>query len=157
MIVILASSIYQIFLREKEVTVNDSIKLNPVKKIKTSEYTNVLKAIHENLEPFIGQKISFTGFVYRLYDFNDNQFVLARQMIISSDYQAVVVGFLCDLPNSKEYKNGCWVEVEGTIEEGEYHGKIPIIRVETIKEVNVPNEEYVYPPDESYISTSVTL
>ena len=30
-----------------------------------------------------------------MYDFNNEQFVLARDMIVSSDFQTVVVGFLC--------------------------------------------------------------
>ena len=34
---------------------------------------------------------------------------------------------------------------------------MPIIKVTDIKVVNKPNEEYVYPPDESYIPTSDIL
>ena len=28
----------------------------------------------------------------------------------------------------RKYKDGCWVEIEGTITKGEYHGEIPVIR-----------------------------
>lgn len=34
---------------------------------------------------------------------------------------------------------------------------MPIVKVTEIKKVNKPNEEYVYPPDESYIPTSEIL
>ena len=109
------------------------------------------------MNQYIGKKIKFVGFVYRLYDFPNDQFVLARQMIVSPDLQAVVVGFLCHLNGAEKYKDGCWVEIEGTITKGEYHGEIPVIEIENIKETKTPNDEYVYPPDESYVPTSATL
>ena len=31
---------------------------------------------------------------------------------------------------------------------------MPIVKIEKIETVNKPNDEYVYPPDESYIPTS---
>ena len=58
---------------------------------------------------------------------------------------------------AEKYKDGCWVEIEGTITKGEYHGEIPVIEIERIKETKTPNDEYVYPPDESYVPTSATL
>lgn len=155
-IIMLIIGIYNAFFDEKE-KIGETIKLNPIQEIPASNYTNVLKEIHSNLDSHLGKKIKFTGFVYRLYDFSDNQFVLARHMIISSDYQAVVVGFLCDLNNAKQYKDGCWVEVEGTITKGEYHGEVPLIKITAIKEVNTPSDEYVYPPDDTYIPTAETL
>lgn len=144
-------------LCNKEEKINDSIKLEPVKEIKSSNYSNILKEVHENLDKHIGQKIRFTGFVYRLYDFEENQFVLARQMIVSSDYQAVVVGFLCEMTNANKYQDGCWVEIEGEITKGDYHGEIPVIKIESIKEAKTPSDEYVYPPDNTYVPTSASI
>lgn len=43
-------------------------------------YTNVLKEVHENLDTYLGQKICYTGYVYRVSDLQENQFVLARDM-----------------------------------------------------------------------------
>ena len=34
---------------------------------------------------------------------------------------------------------------------------MPILEINTIKEIEKPNDEYVYPPDENYIPTSVIL
>lgn len=150
--------ISRIFTNNEKVTnKNDTITKSDINTISARNYTNILKTVHENLDTYIGMKIKFTGFVYRLYDFSNDQFVLARQMIISSDMQAVVVGFLCHLNNANQYKDGCWVEVEGTITKGDYHGTIPVIEIQNIKEVNTPSEEYVYPPDKNYIPTSATL
>ena len=137
-------------LRSKEQTTNPS---NNVSK----GNINVLKTVHSDLDTYVGKKIQFTGFVYRLYDFSNEQFVLGRQMIVSSDMQAVVVGFLCHLNGADKYKDGCWVEIEGTITKGDYHGAIPVIEIEGIKEVKTPSDEYVYPPEETYIPTSATL
>lgn len=146
-------------LRSKEQTTNPSnnISKGNINVLTTGNYTNVLKTVHSDLDTYVGKKIQFTGFVYRLYDFSNEQFVLGRQMIVSSDMQAVVVGFLCHLNGADKYKDGCWVEIEGTITKGEYHGAIPVIEIEGIKEVKTPSDEYVYPPEETYIPTSATL
>lgn len=148
--------VYKVFFREN-VKINDNINEKGINVISSSNFTNVLKTVHSNLDEYVGTRIKFTGFVYRLYDFSPEQFVLAREMIVSTDYQAVVVGFLCHLNGAEKYKDGCWIEIEGTITKGDYHGEIPVIEIESIHETQIPNEEYVYPPDESYVVTSKIL
>jgi len=148
--------VYKVFFREN-VKVNDNVNTKNVNVISSGNFTSVLKTVHNNLDEYVGTKIKFTGFVYRLYDFSSEQFVLAREMIVSPDFQAVVVGFLCHLNNADKYKDGCWVEVEGTITKGDYHGEIPVIEIDKIQETRTPNEEYVYPPDENYVATSKIL
>ena len=128
-----------------------------VSKLSVNNYTNVLKTVHENIDDYVGVKINFTGYVYRVLDLNENQFVLARNMIISSDFQSVVVGFLCEYDGAKDFEDGTWVELTGEITKGDYHGDMPIIKVTDIKRVDKPNEEFVYPPDNSYIPTSSIL
>lgn len=153
-----AVGIYRIFGNREKVTSDiDDVSKNKINVISASNYTSILKAVHNDLNTYVGMKIKFTGFVYRVYDFSSDQFVLARQMIISSDMQAVVVGFLCHLNGAEAYSNGAWVEVEGTITKGDYHGEIPVLEIENIKEVKTPSEEYVYPPDQTYIPTSAAL
>ena len=125
--------------------------------IKASNYTNILKATHENINNYVGVKIHFTGYVYRVLDLKDNQFVLARDMIISSNYQAVVVGFLCEYDKAKNFNDDTWVEITGEITKGDYHGDMPIVKITNIQETNKPSEEYVYPPNESYIPTEGIL
>lgn len=134
--------------------ISSCLPQNKVSTLSASNYTNVLKAVHDNVDNYIGTQIKFTGYVYRVLDLNENQFVLARNMIISSDYQYVVVGFLCECDNAKDFEDGTWVELTGTITKGNYHGDMPIVKVTEIKKVDKPNEEFVYPPDESYIPTS---
>ena len=75
-------------------------------------------------------------------------------MIISSDFQSVIVGFLCECDTAKEYADNTWVEITGEIMKGDYHGDMPIIKVTKINQTNEPIDAYVYPPDESYIPTA---
>ncbi len=137
---------------------NDDISMaNTVYEITPQNYTNVLQNVHNNLDEYLGQKIKFSGYIYRLYDFNDEQFVLARNMIISSDFQTVVVGFLCHSNLAKNYDNDSWVEVQGKITKGNYNGDIPVIEIESINKINKPTEEFVYPPDSSFVTTSKVI
>ncbi len=141
------------FIINKLITSSKNLD-NQTMNITTANYTNILKTVHDDLSNYIGQKIKFSGYMYRVYDFKDTQFVLARNMIISSDFQSVIVGFLCDYKDAKMYKDDSWVEIEGKITRGEYHGEMPIIEVTSIKQIEKPTDEYVYPPDENYLATS---
>ena len=152
MAIIFLISIYKVFA--KSCNSSNSENLEDVIDITSNNYTNVLKAVHDNLDTYIGKKIHFKGYVYRVFDLSDTQFVLARNMIISSDNQAVVVGFLCNFNNASEFKNDSWVDVTGTITKGDYHGDIPVIEVESINNTDCPNDEFVYPPDDSFIPTN---
>lgn len=143
-----------LFKGAKEENNSSCIKNDSVSSISPKNYTNVLKSVHENIENYIDLKIRFSGYVYRVSDLNENQFILARDMIISSDLKTLVVGFLCEYNNIKEYDNNTWIEITGIIKKGQYHGDMPIIMVQEIKRIDKPKEEYVYPPDENYIPTN---
>lgn len=124
-----------------------------ISEIQVKNYTNILKAVHENIDKYVGVEFKFTGYIYRVSDLNENQFVLARDMIISSNLQAVVVGFLCEYDDAKSLEDGTWVTITGEITKGSYHGDMPIVKILELDKVSKPSEEYVYPPDESYIPT----
>lgn len=142
-----------------KLTVNDDYKTTYLE-INSNNYSSILKDSHENIDKYVGKQIKFVGFVYRLYDFDVSQFVLAREMVISSNNEAVVVGFLCDCSNisasnQKDFIDGTWVEVEGSIYKGYYHGDLPVINITKINKADVPIDEYVFPPDGSYINTEI--
>lgn len=126
-------------------------KNSEVYQISATNYTNILKAVHDDIDSYVGVKFHFSGYVYRLLDFNENQFVLARNMVISSNFQTVVVGFLCEDENIKNFADNSWVELTGEITKGDYHGDMPIVKVTELKSCDRPNDELVYPPDENYI------
>lgn len=133
------------------------VSLDNVYKLPSSNYTNVLKAVHENIDTYVGQKISFSGYVYRVYDLEKDDFVIARDMIINSSLDTLVVGFLCHNNNSNQFADGTWVNATGIIEKGNYHGDIPIINILKIEEISKPSDSNVYPPDDFYIPTSTLL
>ena len=139
---------------EDSSSVSTCIKKGGICDISPRNYTNVLKAVHDDIDSYVGVKIHFSGYVYRVLDFNSNQFVLARDMIISSAFQTVVVGFLCECDSISNFESNSWVEITGEIVKGEYHGDMPIVKINDIKGIDKPNDEYVYPFDESYIPTS---
>lgn len=66
-------------------------------------------------------------------------------------------GFLCSSSEAKNFKDGSWVEITGTITKGYYHGDIPVIEIESINEISKPKDPLVYPPDDHYIPTSSLL
>lgn len=135
---------------------NNMLKNSDFSELTPQNYANVLQSVHDNVDSYVGQKIKFSGFIYRVYDLEPNQFVLGRNMIISSDFQTVVVGFLCNYKDALKFRDSLWVEIEGKITKGSYHGAdMPILEITKIKEIQKPNDEYVYPPDENYIPTSV--
>lgn len=135
--------------------VKDEINEPDVIQLTAENYTNVLKSVHDDLDSYVGKKICFTGYVYRLLDFKETEFVLARDMIVSSDMQTLIVGFLCDCKNAKNFENESWVEISGEITKGSYHGDMPIIQVKNIKQIEKPKDDiYVYPPDNTYVPTS---
>lgn len=149
--------IYSLINKSKRNFVNDDLKAANVLEINSENYTSILKSSHENIESFLNKTIKFSGFVYRLYDFNENQFVLGREMIISqtsqNQAQVVVVGFLCDYAESSKFSDGTWVEIEGVISKGYYHSEIPVVEITNIAKTSAPENPYVYPPDVSYIET----
>lgn len=152
-LVVFSFSCYKIFVSAKE-NVNVSDSSSNVIEIDTKNYTNILKDSHENIDRYVGRTYKFSGYIYRAYDFNDNQFVLARDMVISSDFQSLIVGFLCESNDADKFKDNTWVEVTGTIKKVDYHGDMPELKITKIEKIDKPADELVYPPDDSYVPTT---
>ena len=147
-------SIYKLFDKNNSIINSTCVPKDDIQVLSTENYTNLLKSVHDDLNSYIGTNIKFSGYLYKVFDFTDDQFVLARNMIISSDYQSVVVGFLCSSKETCNFSENDWIEIEGTISKGSYHGEIPVIKVSSIKKIDKPSDEYVYPPNDTYIPTA---
>ena len=153
-LIILSFSIFTIY-KKANFKVNDTIQTNNIANIETNQYTNILEEVYNNMDTYVGQSINFSGYVYRLLDFKETEFVLARDMIISSNMQTLIVGFLCDCKNAQNFADNSWVEIKGEITKGSYHGDIPVIKIKEIKQIEKPQYNiYVYPPDDTYVPTS---
>lgn len=150
-------STLKIFHASNVFTTNDEIPKKEVFTITASNYTNILKSVHENLSNYVGQKIEFEGYIYKVPDITSSQFILARDMIINSNLQTLVVGFLCEYKEAVSLKEKTWVKITGEIQKGNYNGEIPIIKITSLEKINKPSDEYVYPPDSAYLQTSALL
>ena len=156
MLIVFGISVYRIFFTSGKFEVNDRISAKEITEIEDDNYTNILKAVHDDLDSYIGMKIKFTGYVYRLIDFKEEEFVLARDMFINEEKtQSVVVGFLCQYKNAKDIEEGTWVNITGVIQKGRYHNEeIPIIKVTDLQQTSSPENPFVMPPSDTYIPTS---
>ena len=150
-ICIIMYSIYIIFIKKNktcDANQKDIIDLNE------TNYTNILKASNEDINSYVGLKVRITGYVYRLIDFDETQFVVARDMKFEKNSQSLVVGFLCESKESSKYPDGTWVEIVGKIKKGRFNDELAVLDVISIKETNKPVNLYVNPPDNTYIPTS---
>ncbi len=109
-----------------------------------SNFTTVLKSVHEDINSNIGKTIKVSGFVFKLYDFKENNFVCGRDMVL--DGEEKVVGFLCEYENAKDIAYGEWVEITGTIKLGYYMCEMPVIQIESLKKIPAPANTFVEPP-----------
>ena len=147
-----AISAYMIY--SNSFKVKDEVNSSNMINISNNNYTNILKSVHDDIDFYVGKEICFSGYIYRLIDFKETEFVLARDMIISSDMQTLIVGFLCDCKNAQNFADNSWVEIKGEITKGSYHGDMPIIKIKEIKQIEKPKDNiYVYPPDDTYVPT----
>ncbi len=135
--------------------INDEIPTNEIAELTSENYTNILQSVHKNIDTYIGQKISFTGYVYKADGFSDNQFVLARDMDIGNN-QTLIVGFLCNYEKAKDLELKSWVKIIGEISKGEYNGSnIPIINIISLENSSKPASPTVPVPDDEYVPTAV--
>ena len=183
--------------------ISNNIINNKILEINSNNFTTFLKNCNENIDSYVGKTVHISGFVYRLSDFAQNQFVVARLMPIhyesasnkksnfmtklelddnsdlalygeadvklnykfnlisnlnqniskqtlvnqNANDNCVVVGILCEGNTLSDFKSNSWVDITGKIEVGNYKGKIPIINVSSVKQIeSKPNELFVEQP-----------
>lgn len=125
-----------------------NVNSNTIEEISADNFTSFLKDSHENIDSYVGRKFCLSGYVYRMPDFSSDQFVIARTMIINSNNNsnAVIVGILASVQNASEFKDSEWISCIGTISKCSYNGEMPVIIVEKISRIEVPDDDFVYPP-----------
>ena len=100
---------------EQSFKVEDNLFKDGIATLTCDNYTDVLKMVHNDIDTYIGQKIKFSGYVYKAPDFKETEFVLARNMLVNNNTQSIIVGFLCDSKDIDKYEEGTWVEITGEI------------------------------------------
>ena len=113
-----------------------------------SAFSNFLQDIHNNIDSYLGNHYKIIGFVYRMPDFTEKQFVLARKMIINNNdtNNAVIVGLLCESPEIINFENNAWIECTGEIIKGDYKGSMPVLKINKIDRISKPENEYINSP-----------
>lgn len=150
---------YIIFTSKTENEFNNSTNCMPEQKevaeILPENYTNILQSVHKNIDTYIGQKISFSGYIYRAQGFKENQFVLARDMDIGNN-QTLIVGFLCEYEKAVSLQSKEWVKITGEITKGDYNNStIPIVNITSLEKIPEPENKTVPVPDDEYLPTAV--
>ena len=159
MLIVFGISVFKIFFTSGKFEVNDRIQTKEITEINSDNYANILQSVHDDLDSYVGMKIKIKGYIYRVIDFEENQFVIARDMYINEEKtQSVVVGFLSEFKNAKDFQDGEWVELTGNIEMGKYHNKdIPILKVTELQKTSIPEDPFVNIPSDTYVPTSGLL
>ncbi|KAA3642956.1 MAG: TIGR03943 family protein [Chloroflexi bacterium] len=100
----------------------------------------------EDPSEFIGEPADVVGFVYHDDRVDDDQFMVGRFALSCCVADAFAIGVAIDSPDAGEWKDNQWVHVRGTIELATFDGEIvPQIVAESIKEVPVPPQPYLFP------------
>ena len=155
-IAIFTFTVYLIFIKDNsnKIVSKEIIKGSEIFELNEKNYTTILKAANENIDSYVGLKVHIQGYVYRLLNFKENQFVVARDMLISNDNQSLVVGFLSEYDKANEFKDDTWVDVVGEIKKGNFAGPIAILNIISIKQIEKPENSFVSMPDDTYIPTA---
>lgn len=150
--------IYKIYTKSKnseyEISKGNCMPSNEIAYLTDENYTNILKEVHENLDTYIGQKICYTGYVYRVPDIQPNQFILARDMQVGNSNHTVIVGFLCSSDVANNFDTYSWITVTGEIEKSYYYGDIPCIKITEITPATKPENCIIPEPNDNFIQTS---
>ena len=145
----------KITVKSEFTTIDDFIPSNEVAEIKPENFTNILRLVHKDVDTFIGQKISFTGYIYRISNFPENRFILARDMKITEN-QSVIVGFLSEYDLISEYSDFDWINITATIDKTIYNNEtVPLLKIESITKTEEPKNSAVPKPSDDYVETAV--
>lgn len=116
-----------------------------------SEERNVLDWIklfnyEEDVTQFIGQKASVIGFVYFNEDLSENQFFVSRFVVSCCAADGFAIAMAAEWDDAATLQQDSWVLVKGTIEAITINDRrVPMIVAESVQEVPVPNQPYLYP------------
>ena len=110
-----------------------------------TNFTNILKSVHDNIDENIGKTIKLSGFIFKLPDFKEGYFVCGRNMMLNGEEK--VVGFLCFYDGNISIKDSEWFEITGEFIKGYYTTDMPVIKVHTIDKIIAPSNTFVETPN----------
>lgn len=109
-------------------------------------YTEATSEINDFSEDYLGKTVSMTGFVFRSPSLTNSQISLVRYVIACCVADSLPYGVMCEIEDAKNYPDGTWLSIEGTVQMGHYEDKdIPFIKVTSVKQIETPRKPYVFP------------
>jgi uncharacterized repeat protein (TIGR03943 family) len=105
-------------------------------------------AMTENPAPdaLDGEEADVIGFVYRDPYFAEDQFMVARFVLVCCVADASPIGVVGQWPDAAELKLDSWVRVKGTFAAGEMSGEpMPVLVAASVEPVDAPAQPYLYP------------
>ncbi|MCH4169456.1 MAG: TIGR03943 family protein [Streptococcaceae bacterium] len=120
---------------------------NDVISVTSENYMEVMEAIYDFPNEFSGKQIEMSGFVYLDPTDQTHNIFLFRFGIIHCIADSGVFGLLTQFEEAKDFKNNQWINVKGTIQSDYYkpfNRNLPSIKVETVKAISTPKNQYVY-------------
>lgn len=95
--------------------------------ITDENYPIILEDAHQNIDKYVDKIIIVEGYIFRREDFNKNNFVIAKDMYISS-IESAVIGFLCNASSLSYIENGTTIKIKGKIKKGYFNNmEYPIL------------------------------
>lgn len=142
---------------KRGISYHENVVKNQTKKIKIksndsnfitvddSMYGHTILAVQENVDHYVGKKISFNGFIYRDKQFSENQVYVSRFAISCCVADAQVFGLMVEGKEVSLFTNDQWVNVTGTIQKKKI-GKFykPVIQLNKIESIKPLKDPYVY-------------
>lgn len=102
--------------------------------------------IEPNVETFIGEEATVSGFVYHDARFPEDTFMVSRFVITCCAADAVPVGLYVSWPESETLADDQWVEVSGQFElQGIDQKQTPVLIAEIVTLIDIPDQPYLYP------------
>ncbi len=114
--------------------------------MKSEIFLEILSSIDLFRDRFIGKKIEISGFVYRLEDLKEDQFVVGRFAMSCCSADASPYGVLVHFPKAVNYAKDEWVKISGTIQKATYaENEIFAVKAVKVEKISAPESPYVYP------------
>lgn len=113
--------------------------------VDNSMYGHIILDVHDNVDQYVGKKISFNGFLYRDKQSNKNQAYVSRFAITCCVADAQLFGLKVQGKEITLFKNDQWVNVTGTIQKMKVKKFYkPYILLEKIESIEPLKDPYVY-------------
>lgn len=114
--------------------------------VNANNFLSSIGDITNNINKYQGRSIKISGFIYRNSMLKNNQFVIARMLMVCCAADASPVGLLVSCNESEFLEERGWYTVSGVISSGTYNGKeTAVISAKSLRKIETPVEQYVYP------------